>query len=57
MILILFVLSGSCCASSGADLGVTFYKQAGAEGEQANCWRCGESFGSKLQMDDLRISR
>ncbi len=38
-----------------ANLGVAYYKRAGANGEQQACARCGESFASKLQMDDLKI--
>ncbi len=37
-----------------ANLGVAFYKQAGAEGEQVRCWRCGDEFASALQMGDLK---
>lgn len=37
-----------------AGLGVAFYKQAGAEGRQARCWRCGDEFASALQVDDLK---
>lgn len=37
-----------------AQLGVDFYKQAGAKGEQAACARCGQAYGSKLQMNDLK---
>jgi hypothetical protein len=37
-----------------AQLGVDFYKQAGAEGPQALCLRCGQPYGSRLQMDDLK---
>ncbi|HWR37492.1 MAG TPA: MFS transporter [Clostridia bacterium] len=37
-----------------AQLGVDFYKRAGAEGPQALCCRCGEPYGSRLQMDDLK---
>jgi len=37
-----------------AQLGVDFYKQAGAKGEQAACTRCGQAYGSKLQMNDLK---
>jgi len=37
-----------------AQLGVDFYKKAGAEGEQAICARCGEAFGSRMQMEDLK---
>jgi hypothetical protein len=36
-----------------AQLGVSFYQDAGARGEQASCRRCGESFASQLQVDDL----
>jgi len=38
-----------------ANLGVAYYKRAGASGEQQHCARCGEAFASKLQMDDLKI--
>jgi hypothetical protein len=37
-----------------AQLGVDFYKQAGAEGPQALCIRCRQPFGSRLHMDDLK---
>lgn len=37
-----------------AQLGVDFYKKAGAEGPQALCIRCGQPYGSRLQMDDLK---
>lgn len=37
-----------------AQLGVDFYKKAGAEGEQATCVRCGEAYGSRMQMEDLK---
>lgn len=37
-----------------AQLGVDFYKQAGAAGEQSRCVRCGEAYGSRLQMEDLK---
>jgi hypothetical protein len=36
-----------------AQLGVSFYKDAGARGEQARCGRCGNEFASKLHVDDL----
>ena len=36
-----------------AQLGVSFYQDAGARGEQASCRRCGEAFASRLQVDDL----
>jgi hypothetical protein len=36
-----------------AQLGVSFYKDAGARGEQACCGRCGEPYASKLHVDDL----
>jgi hypothetical protein len=36
-----------------AQLGVSFYKDAGALGEQARCGRCGEVYASKLHVDDL----
>lgn len=38
-----------------ANLGVAYYKRAGAAGEQQHCARCGDPFASKLQMDDLKI--
>jgi len=37
-----------------ANLGVQYYKEAGAMGEQAKCARCGEEYGSKLQVEDLK---
>jgi len=37
-----------------AQLGVDFYKKAGAEEEQASCVRCGEAYGSRMQMEDLK---
>ncbi len=37
-----------------AQLGVEFYKKAGSEGEQAKCVRCGEAYGSRMQMEDLK---
>ncbi|MCB1021560.1 MAG: MFS transporter [Bryobacterales bacterium] len=36
-----------------AQLGVTFYKDAGVRGKQASCRRCGENYASQLQVDDL----
>jgi hypothetical protein len=33
---------------------VAFYKQAGAEGEQARCARCGQPFASRLHTEDLK---
>jgi hypothetical protein len=37
-----------------AQLGVDFYKQAGAEGPQAACIRCGQPYASRLHMEDLK---
>ncbi|MBM3461949.1 MAG: MFS transporter [Armatimonadetes bacterium] len=37
-----------------AQLGVSFYKQAGAEGEQAHCTACRQPFASRLQVEDLK---
>jgi hypothetical protein len=37
-----------------AQVGVQFYKDEGARGEQARCIRCGEEFGSRLHVDDLK---
>lgn len=37
-----------------AQLGVDFYKRAGAEGLQAVCIRCKQTYGSRLHMDDLK---
>ncbi|HEY9900753.1 MAG TPA: hypothetical protein V6D00_16355 [Pantanalinema sp.] len=37
-----------------ANLGVWFYKAAGAEGEQARCARCREPYLSVMQRDDLK---
>src|SRR5690606_24309103 len=36
-----------------AQLGVAFYKDAAARGEQAKCARCGEVFASRMQVEDL----
>jgi hypothetical protein len=36
-----------------AQLGVAFYKDAGREGEQALCRRCGEPYTSKMHVEDL----
>ena len=37
-----------------AQLGLDFYKQAGAEGPQAHCVRCGEAYASKMHVEDLK---
>ena len=37
-----------------AQLGVQFYKDEGARGEQARCIRCGEAFASRLHIADLK---
>ena len=37
-----------------ANLGVAYYKRAGAQGPQQHCARCGEPFASVLQMEDLK---
>ncbi len=37
-----------------AQMGVTFYRRAGAAGEQARCIRCGQPFGSRLHIEDLK---
>jgi hypothetical protein len=36
-----------------AQLGVSFYKDAGARGEQARCARCGTAFASQMHVNDL----
>jgi hypothetical protein len=36
-----------------AQLGVSFYKDAGARGEQAHCARCGRAYASKMHVEDL----
>ena len=36
-----------------AQLGVSFYKDVGARGEQARCRRCGEAFASRMHVEDL----
>jgi hypothetical protein len=38
-----------------AQLGVSFYKDAGARGEQARCRRCGQPFASAMMVRDLAI--
>lgn len=37
-----------------AQLGIDFYKQEGEAGAQALCLRCGQPYGTRLQMDDLK---
>jgi hypothetical protein len=37
-----------------AQVGVQFYKDEGARGEQARCIRCGELFASRLHIEDLK---
>jgi nitrate/nitrite transporter NarK len=37
-----------------AQLGVGFYKDAGARGEQAHCLRCGQPFASAAMVEDLK---
>jgi hypothetical protein len=36
-----------------AQLGVSFYKDAGARREQARCARCGQAYASKMHVEDL----
>jgi hypothetical protein len=38
-----------------AQLGVSFYKDAGVRGEQARCRRCGQPFASAMMVRDLVI--
>ena len=38
-----------------AQLGVSFYKEAGARGEQARCRRCGQPFASAMMVRDLAV--
>ena len=38
-----------------AQLGVAFYRDVGAQTEQAKCARCGEAFASKMHVEDLII--
>jgi hypothetical protein len=37
-----------------AQLGLDFYKRAGAEGTQAKCLRCGQAYASESQIEDLK---
>jgi hypothetical protein len=37
-----------------AQIGVQFYKDAGAAGAQARCSRCGQEFASQMHIDDLK---
>ncbi len=37
-----------------AQLGIELYKHAGAKGPQARCARCGEPFGSRMHVEDLK---
>jgi hypothetical protein len=36
-----------------AQVGVAFYKEVGAQGEQAHCRRCGTAFASRMHVEDL----
>jgi hypothetical protein len=38
-----------------AQLGVSFYKDAGRRGEQAVCGRCGETYASRMHVEDLKL--
>jgi nitrate reductase gamma subunit len=38
-----------------AQIGVSFYKDAGTRGEQAMCGRCGRAFASSMMVRDLAI--
>ena len=38
-----------------AQLGVGFYREAGARQEQAACRRCGQAFASRMMVDDLVV--
>lgn len=37
-----------------AQLGIAFYREAGAAGPAARCARCGEPFASQMHIDDLK---
>ncbi len=37
-----------------AQIGVQFYKEEGSRTEQAACLRCGESFTSRMHVEDLK---
>lgn len=37
-----------------AQIGVQFYKDQGAQAEQAKCLRCGQSFASRMHVEDLK---
>ena len=37
-----------------AQLGVAFYREAGAQGEAARCARCGAPFASRMHIEDLK---
>jgi len=36
-----------------AQIGVSFYKEVGRQGEQAHCRRCGSSYASRMHVEDL----
>lgn len=38
-----------------AQLGVAFYKDTGAAGDQALCRRCGDAFASRMHVEDLIV--
>ena len=37
-----------------AQIGVQFYKDEGAMGQQAKCLRCGQEFASQIHVNDLK---
>ena len=37
-----------------AQLGVAFYREAGAKGDRVRCARCGTPFASRMHIDDLK---
>jgi hypothetical protein len=37
-----------------AQLGVAFYREAGAKGDRARCARCGAQFASRMHIEDLK---
>jgi hypothetical protein len=37
-----------------AQLGVAFYREAGAKGDRVRCARCGMPFASRMHIDDLK---
>ena len=56
IVTLLWLPSASCSTffQRPAQRGVSFYKDAGARGEQAPCRRCGTGFAPQMMVGDLQ---